>query len=145
MKAKTKKADMIVNPELKDHLKVKKGIYGFGLFTTVPIKKGTFIIQYVGKMLTSDEANEKGGQYLFEINSRWTIDGTERTNTARYINHSCRPNCESDTDERKKKVYISAIKNIKAGEELCYDYGKSFWKEYIKPKGCRCAKCQEKK
>lgn len=139
-----KKTETIVNPELKDHLKVKKGIYGFGLFADVPIKKGTFIIQYVGKMLTADEANEKGGQYLFEINSKWTIDGTDRKNLARYINHSCRPNCESDTDERNKKVYISAIKNITPGEELCYDYGKEFWKEYIKPKGCRCAKCQQK-
>lgn len=139
-----RKTDILINPELTERLKVKKGIYGFGLFTTVPITKGTFIIQYIGKMLTADEANEKGGQYLFEINSRWTIDGTDRKNTARYINHSCKPNCESDTDERNKRVYISAIKNIAPGEELTYDYGKEFWKEYIKPKGCRCTKCAEK-
>lgn len=142
---KTKKSELVVNPELKKYLKVKKGLYGFGLFTTVPIKKGTFIIQYIGTLLTTDQANDKGGQYLFEINSRWTIDGTGRTNLARYINHACRPNCESDTDERNKKIYISAIKNIKPGEELTYDYGKEFWKEYIKPKGCRCPKCTEKR
>ncbi len=126
-------------------LKVKRGINGLGLFTTVDIKKGTFIIEYVGKLLTADEADAKGGQYLFEINSRWTIDGTTRKNLARYINHSCRPNCESDTNDRLKRITIAAIKNIKAGTELTYDYGKAFWNDYIKPKGCRCEKCKEKR
>ena len=128
-------------PLPKSNLKVKRGINGFGLFTTVPIKKGTFIIEYVGELISADEADRRGGQYLFEINSKWTIDGKSRTNLARYINHSCRPNCESDTNERKKQITITAIKNIKAGEELHYDYGRVFWKDYIKPKGCRCEKC----
>jgi len=131
-------------PLPRAQLKVKRGIYGLGLFAVTDIKKGTFIIEYVGKLLTALEADAKGGQYLFEINSRWTIDGTTRTNLARYINHSCRPNCESDTNERKKRITITAIKNIKAGEELTYDYGKAFWNDYIKPKGCRCAKCKER-
>lgn len=131
-------------PLLKQ-LQIKRGINGLGLFTTEPIKKDTFIIEYIGEILTTEEANERGGQYLFEINSKWTIDGTTRKNLARYINHSCRPNCETDTKEREKRVIIYARKNIKAGEELCYDYGKSFWNDYIKPKGCRCEKCQEKK
>jgi SET domain-containing protein len=134
-----------INPKLKDHLKVKKGVNGFGLFTNTDIKKGEYIIEYWGDMLTADEADEKGGQYLFEINNKWTINGARRDNTARYINHSCRPNCESDTRERDRRVLIFARKNIKAGEELAYDYGKSFWNEWIKPKGCRCAKCTEKK
>ncbi len=132
-------------PLPRNVLKVKRGINGLGLFTTIPIKKGTYIIEYTGKLLTADQANEKGGQYLFEINSRWTIDGSTRSNLARYINHSCRPNCESDTNERKKKITITAIKNIQQGEELTYDYGKAFWNDYIKPKGCRCVKCKEKK
>ncbi len=125
-------------------LKVKRGLNGLGLFTTEPIKKGTFIIEYTGELLTAKEADERGGQYLFEINSRWTIDGSTRKNLARYINHSCRPNCESDTNDRKKQITITAIKNIKAGEELTYDYGKAFWKDYIEPKGCRCTKCTVK-
>ena len=132
-------------PLPRKFLKVKRGINGLGLFTTEPIKKGTFIIEYVGKLLTADEADAKGGQYLFEINSKWTIDGTNRKNLARYINHSCRPNCESDTFDRTKRITITAIKNIKADEELTYDYGKAFWNDYIKPKGCRCIKCTEKK
>jgi uncharacterized protein len=132
-------------PLPRKYLKVKRGINGLGLFATAPIKKGTFIIEYTGKLLTADQADQKGGQYLFEINSRWTIDGSSRSNLARYINHSCRPNCESDTNERKKQITITAIKNIKEGEELTYDYGKAFWNDYIKPKGCRCLKCVEKR
>lgn len=123
-------------------LAVKKGINGFGLFAKVPIKKGECIIEYFGEVITAAEANRRGGRYLFETSANRHIDGTTRDNVARYINHSCRPNCEPDT--AKGRVYISAIKNIKPGEELCYDYGKEYWNEYIKPKGCRCEKCTEK-
>lgn len=124
-------------------LKVKKGLNGLGLFTAVPMKKGDCIIEYVGDILTTDdEVNERGGQYLFEVSPKKTIDGSLRSNTARYINHSCRPNCEVDII--KGRVFIYAKRSIKEGEELCYDYGKEFWNEYIKPKGCRCAKCTEK-
>jgi SET domain-containing protein len=125
-------------------LKVKKGINGLGLFTTVPIKKGDCIIEYVGDILTTDEeVNKRGGQYLFEVSKKKTIDGSVRSNTARYINHSCKPNCEVDII--KTRVFIYAKRNIKEGEELFYDYGKEFWNEYIKPKGCRCEKCTLKR
>lgn len=121
-------------------LKVKRGINGLGLFTTVPISKGDCIIEYIGPILTTDEqVNERGGQYLFEVSKNKTIDGSVRSNTARYINHSCRPNCEPEI--KKGRVFIYAKRAIKPGEELFYDYGKSFWNEYIKPKGCRCEKC----
>ncbi len=129
---------------LTKYLQVKRGINGLGLFTTAPIKKGVFIIEYIGELIFADEADERGGQYLFEINKKWTIDGTTRKNTARYINHSCRPNCETETKERLRRVFIFAKRNIKVGEELTYDYGKSFWNEYIKPKGCKCEKCIER-
>ena len=124
-------------------LSVKKGINGLGLFAKIPIKKGECVIEYFGEVITAAEANRRGGRYLFETSSNRHIDGTTRKNIARYINHSCRPNCEPDTV--RGRVYISAIKNIKPGEELCYDYGKEYWNEYIKPKGCRCMKCTEKK
>lgn len=130
------------NEHLHPHLKVKRGINGLGLFTEAPIKKGEFVIEYFGTMLTNEEANERGGKYLFEISNRRTIDGTLRENTARYINHSCRPNCEIDI--KKGRVFIFAKRSIKPGEELCYDYGKDYWKEYIEPKGCSCIKCSEK-
>jgi uncharacterized protein len=125
--------------------KVKRGIYGLGLFAATDLPRKTYLLDYTGKLLTTAQADEKGGQYLFEINSRWTLDGTDRKNLARYINHSCRPNCETDTRDREKRVIIYALRNIKAGEELTYNYGKSFWNEYIKPKGCRCVKCAEQR
>lgn len=125
-------------------LVVKRGMYGLGLFTRVPMKKGDCIIEYVGNILTTEEeVNARGGQYLFEVSKKKTIDGSARSNTARYINHSCRPNAEVDII--KGRVFIYAKRAIKEGEELCYDYGKEFWNEYIKPKGCRCQKCAEKK
>jgi len=127
----------------KKKLKVKRSKAGLGLFADEPIKKGEFVIEYTGLILTREQADRKGGKYLFEISSRRTVDGTGRNNTARYINHSCRPNCEVDI--KKGRILISAIKNIKEGEELNYDYGKEYVDEYIKPYGCKCEKCQKKK
>jgi uncharacterized protein len=125
------------------HLVVKRGTHGLGLFSTTPIKKGDLVIEYTGEKITADEANSRGGQYLFEINDSWTVDGRGRENTARYINHSCRPNCEPRIDEAEEHIYIYAKRTIRAGEELTYNYGKDFWTTYIKPKQCRCAKCTE--
>jgi SET domain-containing protein len=97
----------------------------------------------MGKLLTNQEADKKNGKYLFEVNSRWTIDGTGRQNLARYLNHSCRPNCEPEIEG--KRVMIYAVKNIKPGEELAYNYGKEYFDEFIKPLGCRCGYCKSKK
>jgi SET domain-containing protein len=116
---------------------------GLGLFATRPIKKNEFIIQYRGPKLTNDEADERENKYLFELNSRWTIDGKSRSNVARYINHSCRPNAEVYFVGHAIK--IRARKKIEAGEEIAYDYGKDHFNAYIKPKGCQCAKCREKR
>ena len=69
---------------------------GAGLFATDFIKKGTFIIEYWGKRVPTKTADDLNSKYLFEINSRWTVNGSDRRNIARYINHSCRPNAEAD-------------------------------------------------
>lgn len=122
-----------------DHISLKRGSHGLGLFAKCDLKKGEFIIEYTGDKITHDEANKRGGQYLFELNSKWTIDGKGRGNIARYINHSCKPNCEVDI--KKGQILISAKRAIKMGEELAYDYGKEFFDEHIKPKRCRCSKC----
>jgi len=122
---------------------VKKSATGLGLYSNLQIKKGEFVIEYTGKVLTSKEANEKGGKYLFELNSRITIDGSGRENLARYINHSCRPNCEAII--KNKHILIYSTKGIKPNEELTYNYGKEYFKEYIKPYGCKCAYCKIKK
>lgn len=124
-------------------VQVKRSSAGLGLFANEDIKKGQFIIEYVGEMISNDEADKRGGRYLFEVNSKWTIDGSDRSNTARYINHSCRPNSESDEVKRKIKFY--ALKNIKKGDEITVDYGEEYVTDYIKPYGCKCAHCQKKK
>jgi hypothetical protein len=120
---------------------------GLGLFATKPIKKGAKIVRYFGPLLDSrkkkDDAIEN--KYLFELNGRWTIDGSVRKNIARYINHACKPNAESDVNPRKRKVVIRAIKKIEPGEEINYDYGTDYFKAYLKPIGCKCDACEKKR
>src|SRR5689334_19588694 len=120
---------------------------GLGLFATKPIKKGTRIIRYFGPLLDCEKEEDDAieNKYLFQLTNRWTIDGSVRANVARYINHACRPNAESDVKPRKRKVYIRAIKNIEPGEEINYDYGTDYFKEYLKPIGCLCAACEKKR
>src|SRR3981189_1609332 len=120
---------------------------GLGLFATKPIKKGAKIVRYFGPLL--DSRNKKHddieNKYLFELNGRGTIDGSVRKNVARYINHACRPNAESDVSARKRKVVIRAIKNIEPGDEINYDYGTDYFKAYLKPIGCKCDACEKKR
>ena len=120
---------------------------GLGLFATKPIKKGTKIIRYFGPLLDSKKKDEDAieNKYLFELTNRWTIDGSIRENVARYINHACRPNAESDVKPRKRKVFIRAIKDIEPGDEINYDYGTDYFKAYLKPIGCKCDACEKKR
>src|SRR6478752_3330317 len=131
----------------KKPYRVGRSSTGLGLFATKPIKKGTKIVRYFGPLLDckkkKDDAVEN--KYLFELNGRWTIDGSVRKNVARYINHACKPNAESDVKPRKRKVIIRAIKNIEPGEEINYDYGTDYFKAYLKPIGCKCAACDKKR
>src|SRR6266850_7189509 len=119
---------------------------GLGLFATKPIKKGAKIVRYFGPLLDSrNKKHDIENKYLFELNGRWTIDGSVRKNVARYINHACRPNAESDVSARKRKVVIRARKNISPGEEINYDYGTDYFKAYLKPIGCKCDACEKKR
>jgi SET domain-containing protein len=122
---------------------IRRARSGLGLFATKPIRKGQFIIRYTGPKLNNDQADKADNQYLFELNNRWTIDGKSRKNVARYINHSCRPNAEVYFVGHAIK--IRARKKIEPGEEIAYDYGKDHFNAYIKPKGCQCPKCREKR
>jgi hypothetical protein len=119
--------------------RVKRSIAGLGLFAGEDIPKGACIIEYVGRTISKEEEYAINSKYLFEVNSRRTIDGKPRTNRAGYINHSCRPNAEIEI--RKGRIFIMAKKKISAGEEIFYDYGKEYWKEYIGKEKCRCSKC----
>ncbi|MBP6869052.1 MAG: SET domain-containing protein-lysine N-methyltransferase [Candidatus Pacebacteria bacterium] len=122
---------------------VKRSSAGLGLFAGEPIKKGTFIIEYVGRVISKEEEETSRSKYLFEVSSKKTIDGSDRSNTARYINHACKPNAEAEI--KSGRVMISAIKNIASGDEITYDYGKEYVNEHIKPHGCKCASCIAKR
>ena len=117
------------------------------MFAITEISKGARIVEYSGPLLDckikAQDAIEN--KYLFELNGRWTIDGSVRRNIARYANHACRPNAESDVQPRNRKVYIRAIKTIRQGEEITYDYGKDYFNSYLKPIGCKCASCETKR
>jgi uncharacterized protein len=126
--------------------KVKRSFSGLGLFATEPIKKGETIIEYIGNIIDDVEAERKHKtMYIFEVKKNTNIDGSPRWNTARYANYSCDPNAESEN--KKSRIFLIAIKNIKAGEEITFDYGEEFVEEHIKPNGCRCGsrKCKMKK
>ena len=123
-------------------------IHGNGVFAKKDIPKGAKVIEYVGEKVTKKEsdkraddvierASHKAGEglvYMFELNKRYDIDGNVSWNTARFINHSCDPNCETDIEN--DRIWITAIKDIKKGEELSYDYGYDF--EHYEDHPCKC-------
>ena len=122
--------------------KIKKSkIDKNGLYANCNIKRGTKIIEYKGKLVTvkNSEKDPKFDNskaiYLFGINKKYDLDGNFSFNTARLINHSCEPNCE--VFGKGLKIWIFAMKNIKKGEELSYDYGFSFDQDY-KNYPCNC-------
>ncbi|MDP3739418.1 MAG: SET domain-containing protein [Hyphomonadaceae bacterium] len=122
----------------KHDLSVKRSRTGLGLFTNEDIPRGACVIEYTGVRLTEKEYKASNSKYLFEVGGKGALDGSPRWNTARYINHSCRPNCEPDT--RGGRAFIFAKRNIKAGEELNYDYGNDYFDEYING-SCLCRMC----
>jgi uncharacterized protein len=119
-------------------LRVGRSSAGLGLYATESIPKGACIIEYVGRRVTKEEEETSKSKYLFEIREGFTLDGKPKWNKAGYINHSCRPNAE--TEIYKDRVYVLARKAIKPGDEITYDYGKEYFDEHIKPFGCRCPK-----
>jgi uncharacterized protein len=127
--------DMGRNPRVKVRVKVGTSrIAGQGLFAAQDIRQGTSIIQYLGEKISKAESHTRlaqGNAYIFELNERYDIDGKGRSNTARYINHSCDPNCL--VEKTTRTIWIIARRNIKAGEELSYNYGYDA-KKYV----CTC-------
>ncbi len=127
-------------PHQPGPFRVARSRTGLGLFATEPIRKGKFIIEYWGKrVLWKEVEDEDQNRYFFDLNTRWAIDGADRRNTARYINHSCKPNAEPY--EVKGKIKIYARRMIQPGEEITYDYGKEYFEQFLEPVGCRCAGC----
>lgn len=124
----------------RSSFRVKRTKSGLGLFATLPFKKGETLLEYTGERILASEGDRRDNRYLFSVNSRYDIDGSARSNIARYINHSCRPNCEALN--RRGHIFIVARKPIKAGDELCYHYGKDHFEGFIRPIGCTCEKCR---
>jgi SET domain-containing protein len=117
-------------------LAIKRTSHGLGLFATRPYKKGEYIIEYFGRLIPNEEADRSPSRYIFGLTSKWAIDGTDRANIARYINHSCQPNVEATG---AKRLWIHASKRIRAGEELTLDYGEEYTRAFIPV--CKCAHC----
>jgi uncharacterized protein len=134
---------IIKNRGAKRSLEVRRSKTGLGLFTKEGIESNGFIAEYTGAVLTRKEADRKGGKYLFETSYNRFVDGSDRQNMARYINHSCKPNCEIEVV--RGRILVVAKRHIKPGEELNYDYDEEYFNEFIKPFGCKCQACSSKK
>jgi hypothetical protein len=117
-------------------------IHWQGLFAAQAIRKGTRIIEYTGEKIPWKEGERRllqGNAYIFQLNVRYAIDGKALTNLARYINHSCAPNCASDII--RGHIWIIALRDIQDGEELSYDYGYGLEGYEHRPYTCGATQC----
>jgi SET domain-containing protein len=117
-------------------------IAGQGLFAEQDIKQGTKIIRYIGEKITHEESERRlaaGNVYIFGLNERFAIDGDTPKNRARYINHSCDPNCR--TEQFGTTIWIVALRDIQAGEELTYNYEYELDDEPAEPCHCGAPHC----
>ncbi|MBS1811097.1 MAG: SET domain-containing protein [Acidobacteria bacterium] len=115
---------------------IKRSTTGLGLFALADLPPQTRIIEYIGKRISKEDADNR---YIVYLNETHALDGKARANAARYINHSCEPNAAAYTTG--KRVWIWSELAIKAGEEITLDYGPEYFDAYIQPVGCRCKKC----
>jgi SET domain-containing protein len=132
----------------------RSGVHGKGVFALQDIAEGETLIEYVGEVISWDEAQDRhphdpedpNHTFYFHVNEDRVIDALFGGNSSRWINHSCDPNCEADEDN--DRIFIKAIRNIAAGEELNYDYGLIIDEPYTKklkaeyPCWCGSANCR---
>ena len=114
---------------LEASVRIGRGCSGLGLFAARPFAKGERVAEYVGVMLDEAGFLKSRSRYLFDIGGGGALDGSPRWNIARYINHSCAPNC--DPVVKRRRVFIHALRDIAVGEELSYDYGKEYFEQHI--------------
>lgn len=137
------------------YLKVKRSpLAGLGVFTSRDVPKGTLLLEYLGERITHEEAGERyyaakepdAFVLLFTVDRKVVIDGGVGGRAARYVNHSCEPNCEAD--EIGGRIFITAIRDIAAGAELTYDYNMEapspLPRDWRRRYACRCgaARCR---
>jgi len=130
-----RKGEKIPKPTSSQYVVVRRSkIHGTGIYAKKDISKGTNVIEYVGYLITKKEADdiadrelenhnknsENGAVYIFDLNKKQDVNGNVSWNTAKWINHSCDPNCETEGDD--DSIWIQAIGDIKKGAELTYDY-----------------------
>jgi hypothetical protein len=126
----------------------RSGVHGKGVFALAAIPAGTTIIEYKGELITWAQAlarhphdpDQPNHTFYFHIDDKHVIDGNVNGNAARWINHSCEPNCEAD--EINGRVFVKALHDVMPGEELFYDYGLVIDARYTaklkKEFECRC-------
>ena len=126
----------VIPPKIKRR---RSKLHGFGVFAVEPINKNKRIIDYAGQLISNKQSLNREDRYLrkgciwvFRVNRAWSRDANVDGNVARFINHSCKPNCWVDVVD--KTIWIRAARNIKPGEELTYDYNT----EGDKTIPCRC-------
>ncbi len=132
----------------------RSGVHGKGVYALQDLAAGEVLIEYLGEVITWKEAlrrhphdpKDPNHTFYFHIDDKHVIDGKQGGNSSRWINHSCKPNCEADEDGGR--VFIKALRNIKAGEELFYDYGLIIDAKYTRkllaeyPCWCGAKKCR---
>ena len=117
-------------------------IAGLGLFAGQDIQHGSKIIRYIGEKIPQEESDRRlaaGNVYIFGLNERYALDGSTPKNTARFINHSCDPYCQ--TEQFGRIIWIVAIRDIQVGEELTYNYGYELNNEPAEPCYCGVPTC----
>jgi uncharacterized protein len=132
----------------------RSGVHGKGVYAVADLAEGETLIEYVGEIIDWPEAlrrhphdpKDPNHTFYFHIDEDHVIDANVGGNSSRWINHSCKPNCEADIDDGR--VFIRAKKNIEAGQELFYDYGlvidEPYTPELLKQYPCWCGakKCR---
>jgi SET domain-containing protein len=119
----------------------KSKLHGYGVFALETINKNKRIIDYAGELISNKQSEAREDRYLskgciwvFRVNRNWSRDAAVGGNIARFINHSCRPNCWIEVDAKTKTIWVRAAKSIRKGQELTYDYNT----EGDKVIPCRC-------
>jgi SET domain-containing protein len=120
-------------------LRVQRARAGLGLFALSRFEKGEFVVEYSGRRIPTPLARTLKTRYLFELDDRVTLDGSSRSNLARYVNHACRPNAESTI--RRGRVEIRALRTIRPGDEITYHYGDEYFATFFAGGRCRCEHC----
>lgn len=125
----------------KHPFRIGRAKTGMGLFATEVIPKGVRIFEYTGRIITNEEAEAIKGKprYLYDLSKTHTLDGSPRSNIGRYANHSCAPN--GVIYVYGGRIFVKSLRRIEPGEEITYDYGKSYFDAFIGKENCLCPKC----